>query len=90
MIDPITEALLAEVPSDSMMQTQFKTLVDKETEKCEKLVGSPGFNKCKILATSFAVKKFMYKYGDAPDKVVEMAQEKLNEMKKLLEKKDVD
>ena len=64
MIDPITEALLAEVPSDSMMQTQFKTLVDKETEKCEKLVGSPGFNKCKILATSFAVKKFMYKYGD--------------------------
>ena len=82
MIDPITKILLTEVPSDSMMQTLFKTMVDKETEKCEKISGSPDHDKCKSIATSYTVKKFLSKYGNVSDKVVEMVQEILREAKK--------
>ena len=81
MIDPITETLLSEIPSDLTIQSQFKELINKETEKCEKIAGSPGFAKCKSLATSYAVKKFLNKFGNSSDKVVEMVIEKLYEMR---------
>jgi hypothetical protein len=77
MIDPITEVLLTEIPSDSVIQNKFKSMINAETEKCEKISGTANYKKCKSLATSFAVKKFLYKYGDAPDKVVEMVQREL-------------
>lgn len=82
MIDPITEILLTETPSDSTMQSKFKEMVNAETEKCEKISGSSNFKKCKSFATSYAVKKFLKKYGNAPDKVVEMVQRELEKLKK--------
>jgi len=81
MIDPITEVLL-EVPSDTLMQVKFKQMIDDETKKCEKITGGSDFLKCKILATSYAVKQFLYKYGNVSDEVVEMVQETLRQIKK--------
>jgi len=60
----------------------FKQMIDDETKKCEKITGGSDFLKCKILATSYAVKQFLYKYGNASDEVVEMVQETLRQLKK--------
>lgn len=86
MIDPITEALLQELPSDSALQAQFKIMVDDETDKCNRVMDTPNYEKCRAFATSYAIKKFLYKYGDAPEDVVEMAQQMLVKVKKILEK----
>jgi len=82
MIDPITEILITEVPNDTLMQVKFKAMIDDETRKCKKITGGSDFLKCKILATSYAVKKFLYKYGNASDEVVEMVQETLRKIEK--------
>ena len=89
MIDPITESLLQEeLPSDSAIQSQFNSMVDDESKKCQSVMGSPNYDKCRAFATVYAIKKFLYKYNDVPDEVVEMAQTKIREMKDVLEKKD--
>lgn len=89
MIDPITESLLQEeLPSDSVIQSQFDAMIDDESKKCEQVMGTPNYNKCRSFATVYAIKKFLYKYNDVPDEVVEMAQRKIEETKKLIEKKD--
>jgi hypothetical protein len=89
MIDPITELLLQEeLPSDSAIQSQFTAMIDDESKKCKSVMGSPNYDKCKAFATVYAIKKFLYKYNDVPDEVVEMAQRKIRETKNFLEKKD--
>ena len=63
-IFPITEALLQEeAPSDSVMQVQFKIMINNETEKCKRVVGSPNYDRCRSFAIAYAVKKFLYKYS---------------------------
>lgn len=87
MIDPITEALLQELPSDSALQAQFKIMIDDEADKCNRVMSTPNYEKCRAFATSYAIKKFLFKYGDAPDEMVEMVQKKLTDVRKVLEKK---
>jgi hypothetical protein len=87
MIDPITEALLQELPSDSAMQAQFKIMIDDETDKCNRVMDTPNYEKCRSWSTSYAIKKFLQKYGDAPDETVEYAQQKLQDMKKIIQLK---
>lgn len=90
MIDPITESILnEEMPSDLAIQNQFKTMIDSETKKCERVMGTLNYEKCKAHATIYAIKQFLYKYSDVPDEVTEMAQRKISEMKKTLEKKEI-
>jgi hypothetical protein len=86
MIDPITESLLQELPSDSALQAQFKLMIDDEADKCNRVQDTPNYEKCRAWATSYAIKKFLYKYGDAPDEVVEMAHRKLDEIRRILER----
>lgn len=85
MIDPITEALLQELPSDSALQSQFKIMIDDEAEKCNRVMDTPNYEKCRAFATAYAIKKFLYKYGDAPEEMVETAQQMLVQAKKKLE-----
>jgi len=86
-VDPITEALLyEELPSNSAIQGQFKVMIDDEADKCNRVMDTPNYEKCRAFATAYAIKKFLYRYGDAPDEVVEMAQQKLNDMRKALER----
>jgi hypothetical protein len=87
MIDPITETLLQEIPGDSALQAQFKMMIDDEADKCNRVMDTPNYEKCRAFATAYAIKKFLFRFGDAPDEVVEMAQQKLNDMRKVLEKK---
>lgn len=83
MIDPITEALLQEtLPSDMTIQTQFNLMVDDEAKKCEDVTSGPDFDSCRALATAHAIKKFMYKYNNMPDEMMEMIIIKLQEIKK--------
>lgn len=83
MIDPITEVLLQEtLPSDTTIQTQFKLMIDDEAKKCEEVTSGPDFDSCRSLATAHAIKKFMYKYNNMPDEMMEMVMSKLQEIKK--------
>jgi hypothetical protein len=82
MIDPITELLLTETPSDSTIQSKFKELVNAETEKCKKIRGVSNYKKCKSFATSYAVKKFLRKFGNVEDEVIERVQKELRKIKK--------
>jgi len=87
MIDPITEALLEDLPSDSSIQSRFKMMIADEADKCNRVQDNPNYEKCRAWATAYAIKKFLFRYGDVPDEMVEMAQRKLSDMKKVLEKK---
>jgi len=82
MIDPITELLLTEIPSDSTIQSKFKKFVRDETEKCKKIKGMSDYKKCKSFATSYAVKKFLRKFGNVEDEVIERIQKELRDIKK--------
>lgn len=84
MIDPITEAILQEVPSDSALQAQFKMMIDDEADKCNRVQDTPNYEKCRAFATAYAIKKFLFRYGDAPDEMVEMAQQKLADVNEVL------
>jgi hypothetical protein len=84
MIDPITEALLQELPSDSAIQAQFKIMVNDEADKCNRVMDTPNFEKCRAWATAYAIKKFLHKFHNVPDEVVEMIQRRLYEVRRVL------